>query len=105
MPANVASIRTPYPVDNSALTTIITGSQGQDAVLFDVTAAAGLGTQTPAVLIDDNTAIATAQFNVGLVYSQQVAFDPVTDVSVTGGSFEVNGPVTAADAYVEHLAS
>ncbi len=100
LPANVASIQTPYTVDNSALTTIITGSQGQDAVLFDVTAAAGLGTQTPAVLIDDNTAIATAQFNVGLVYSQQVAFDPVTDVSVTGGSFEVNGPVTAADAYV-----
>ena len=100
LPANVCSILTPYPVDNTALTTIVTGSQGQDAVRFDVTAAAGLGTQTPAVQIDDDAGIATAQFNEGLVYSQQVAFDPVTDVSVTGGSFEVNGPVTADDAYV-----
>ena len=100
LPANVASIQTPYTVDNSALTTIITGSQGQDAVRFDVTAAGGLGTQTPAVHIDDDAGIATAQFNEGLVFSQQVDFDPVTDVSVTGGSFEVNGPVTAADAYV-----
>ena len=100
LPANVCSIQTTYTVDNSALTTFITGSQGQDAVRFDVTAAGGLGTQTPAVHIDDDAGIATAQFNEGLVYSQQVDFDPVTDVSVTGGSFEVNDPVTAADAYV-----
>ncbi len=100
LPANVASIQTPYAVDNSALTTIITGSQGQDDVRFDITAAGGLGTQTPAVRIDDDAGIATAQFNLGLVFSQQVDFDPVTDVSVTGGSFEVNGPVTAADAFV-----
>ncbi len=100
LPANVCSIQTPYTVDNSALTTIITGSQGQDDVRFDITAAGGLGTQTPAVHIDDDAGIATAQFNLGLVFSQQVDFDPVTDVSVTGGSFEVNGPVTAADASV-----
>jgi hypothetical protein len=100
LPANVASIQTPYTVDNSALTTIVTGSQGQDAVQFNVTAAGGLGTQTPAVHIDDDAGIATAQFNQGLVFSQQVEFDPDTDVSVTGGSFELNGPVTAADAYV-----
>ena len=96
----MASIQTPYTVDHSALTTIVTGSQGQDAVQFDVTAAGGLGTQTPAVHIDDDAGIATAQFNEGLVFSQQVAFDPVTDVSVTGGAYEANSPVTVADAYV-----
>jgi phage baseplate assembly protein gpV len=95
IPPNVCTIQTVGPPDPTAQTNIVTGNQG-DIVRINATQALG----TALFSIDDSAGLATAQFTVGAVNSNQVTFLAATDLSVTGGSFEVASSVAAADAYV-----
>ncbi|MBI2806046.1 MAG: Ig-like domain-containing protein [Planctomycetes bacterium] len=58
------------------------------------------GSLTAPVAINDLDGPATAQFNIGAVASNLVAFLYATHVSVTGGAFDVVSPTTAANVSV-----
>ena len=80
---------------NTTDTTINTYGPG-DVVEFDLVEALG----SNPVSIDDSQGLATAKINEGSVAASQVDFLDATNVNVTGGDFEVNSAITAADVNV-----